>query len=422
MLSKAAFKKTDLLIRNSGWLLGGEVISKASRVIAIVALASALGLEEYGVMMLAVAAHEVIRWLLRSGAGPQIIQCDEALLPSYAANGVWVQWCFCLLLMLLQCGIGVLLGWFYQNPVLTELLMLFSLSYLFFPVVAVRVFLLQRANKMAIFSVRNGACIVIENLVLAAAAYAGAGIYAVVIGKVAFGVAWVVGFWRLPVPRFPARFDLAVCKTLLGSSGILAVSEVVRALRSQLDLFLAGKFLSPEIFGLYSFAKTAGVGLTQSLSQAFTSALYPYLCQRFRETAEQVNQAKRALVTRAYLVAAAVGGLFLLQSALVPVYVPLLFGERWQESYLTTALLCVLALPIILFDTHCALLRARKHLSEEMLCRGFCLFATVATVFIWQPASASSFAQAMLASSAIWFVCLLPWPKRTRVTQSVYSE
>ena len=71
------------LLDNTTWLLLTEMAGKISRILVILALAAHLSAIEYGTVMLALACHEVLKLMLRSGAGTQIIQCSEKNLKEY---------------------------------------------------------------------------------------------------------------------------------------------------------------------------------------------------------------------------------------------------------------------------------------------------------------------------------------------------
>jgi PST family polysaccharide transporter len=59
-------------------------------------LAAQLSAIEYGTIMLALACHEVLKLVLRSGAGSQIVQCNEHQLPEFVRNGALLQCIICL--------------------------------------------------------------------------------------------------------------------------------------------------------------------------------------------------------------------------------------------------------------------------------------------------------------------------------------
>lgn len=391
------------LFSNVTWLLGTELAAKISRIFVIFVLAAQLSAIDYGTVMLALACHEILKLVLRSGAGSQIVQCDKHQLFEFARNGALLQWIICLLLTIFQASIALPIATFYNNPEVAELLIFMAFAYTLYPLVSVNVFLLHRASKMRYYSICNALCIVAENASIGIFAIFDCGIMSVVYGKWVFVLLWVALFYFAPVQKFGIGFNKSVFRALTKSSGQLLSTEFVRALRLQLDVLICARLLSPELFGIYSFAKSAGVGLSQSLNNAFNSALYPYLCDKQRQ------QTLSSYTFRIYAFTSLIGFSFLLQAIAVPFYVPILFDQQWQQSYLTVAFLCCAALPAIFIDTHCNILRAKAQYQQEMYVRIFCLITSTIGLFLFNANTPVDFALSVLSISAICMFALLAY-------------
>ena len=389
------------LLGNVSWLLGSEIAAKFSRLFVILILAAQLSAIEYGTMMLALACHEVLKLVLRSGAGSQIVQCNEHQLPEFVRNGAVLQWIICLSLATFQVALAFPIGIFYDNSQLTELLVLMAFAYTLYPLVSVNIFLLHRASKMRYYSICNTLCIFAENISIGVFALFDCGIMSVVYGKWVFVVLWVSLFYFAPVKNYGIGFNKPIFLSLIKSSGQLLSTELIRALRLQLDVLIGARLLSPELFGIYSFAKSAGVGLSQSLNNAFNSGLYPYLCNKHRQ------DTLPKFTLKIYAFASCVAFIFVLQAMAVPFYVPLLFEQQWQQSYSTVAFLCCSTIPAIFIDTHCNILRAKAEYQYEMYARIFCLITSAAGLFLFNANTPVSFAFSVLLTSA---VCLLVLP------------
>lgn len=402
MLFKQA-RNNKRLLHNTSWLLVTEIAAKVSRVAVIFALAAKLTAIEYGTVMLALACHEIFKLILRSGAGAQIIQCSDKQLPQFARNGVLLQWLVCLILASCQAALAFPIANFYSNPQLLNLIALMAIVYLFYPLVSVKVFLIQRANNMRFYSIRNALCIFTENLSIALFAILDCGIMSVVYGKWVFATLWIVLFYFAPVQRFGVGFKASVFLSLCKTSGQLLCTELVRALRMQMDMLIGARLLSPELFGLYCFAKSAGVGLSQSINNAFNAGLYPHLCDKHR------TKKLTSYVPTVYAITSLVGCLFLIQALLVPFYVPLLFSQEWQQNHLVIILLCLAALPAIFIDTQCNLLRAKAAYSQELYVRLYCLFVTFTSLISIQANTPKTFALTILVSSVLWLLALIPF-------------
>ena len=121
------------LLSNVGWLLGSEMAAKFSRLFVILILAAQLSAIEYGTIMLALACHEVLKLVLRSGAGSQIVQCNESQLSEFVRNGAVLQWLICLSLAAFQVALAFPIAIFYDNAQLSEVLILMALAYIPYP-------------------------------------------------------------------------------------------------------------------------------------------------------------------------------------------------------------------------------------------------------------------------------------------------
>ncbi|ESP95568.1 MULTISPECIES: oligosaccharide flippase family protein [Pseudoalteromonas] len=386
------------LLRNTSWLVGAEVVAKATRLLSIMAMAAFLVPVEYGAAMLALSIHEVIRLLLRSGTGAQIIRAKESELPDFLSNGLCIQWALCILLCIVQLGVAYATQWLFPEHDITTLVALMAFTYLLFPIVSTRAFLVQRDNRMALFSMISSCCIILENTTIAVALYFDAGLLSIVYAKWAFAILWLCAFTVVDTLPHKIGFKRNTFFYLLGSSTQLAAAEGLRSLRMNMDIFIGARLLSPELFGLYSFAKSAGIGLAMSISQAYITALYPYVCQQQKNT--QTNQLNQKIM----LVTTAVSAIFVCQSVLVPVYVPFLFSTEWQASFTTTSLLCLIAITTVWSDTYSAMLRSKGLFKLETQQCAFCLTVSLIGVLAIAPQQPDTFALVLLLSSTLWLV------------------
>lgn len=387
------------LLLNATWLLTAEFVAKISRIFTIVVLAAQLSPISYGTAMLALAFHDVFGLLLRAGVGSQIINCKAHQLESFARNGIIIQWAICLTIVITQWSSAEYFSSLYDNDDIAILLKIMAMIYLLYPWVSIKIFLLQRENKMRWFSIRNGVCVIIENCTIAITALLGADIFAVALGKIAFSIFWVVLFSFSPVKSYGVSCKLPIIKQMLQTSGKLFNTEFLRGIRLHADTFIAGKLLTPELFGFYTFAKNAGVGLSQSISHVYISALFPYLCKLERKGQLLVEQNKIVIISLC------IGLLFVIQALLAPIYVPILFDENWSSAIPIISILCLVALPNLMVDVVCCFQRVKQQYHGETFTRFVCLFISLGTLFILAPDEPMEFAMAIFFSSLF---CLIP--------------
>lgn len=397
-LTKTILKKLSsrkLLIGNTTWLLATEVVARLSRILTLIVLAKMFSASEFGMAMLALAFHDVMRLVLKCGSGSQIVQCDEKTLAVKARNGAALQWCLSGILFICQFFAADVIAAFYQQPAIADTIRTLAYSYLIYPLTAINVFMVQRANKMRFISLVNASCIVIENLAVAVLVLLEFGLISVAYAKIISAFVWTATFYIPKVRNFGIGLDLPVFKSLINTSGKLFSSELCKAARQHADLFLAGKILAPEMFGVYSFAKSAGVGISQSLTNAYNASLYPYACKLHREGT--LNQATKFLLGFTSVIASA----FIAQALLVPVYVPLIFGAQWQASITCASIMCFAAAINIYFDTYCTAIRATAQFSLELILRVIVTFGSVLLILLSDVSSPEGMAYAVLVAALL---------------------
>ncbi|WP_100642941.1 oligosaccharide flippase family protein [Alteromonas facilis] len=383
------------LFKNTAWLLGTEITGKLARVLTVLALAAFLDTVTYGVVMLTMACHDLFRITLRCGPGSQVIQCSNTDVISFTRNGAGLQWIICGVLSVIQFLLAFPIGSFYQSYDVQFLLQCLAPVYLFYPLTSSNVFLIQRANNMRYFSLWNGACLTFENLVLALCLWLDFGIYAVLATKYLGVLLWTFGFYIAPVKSFGTAFELAVFKRLFRTSSTLFFTEFSKSLKGHADLFIAGKLLLPEVFGLYAFAKSVSIGLSQSLINAFSNALFPHVCALNRDRQQQ------SAIRQIILLTSIMGVLLLSQAAVAPFYVPILFGERWIDSVAIVQMLCLASVGTLIFDIRCLFLRSSGAFTSELKEQLVFSIITLAAIMILMPDSALNMSYAVLVGTCI---------------------
>jgi PST family polysaccharide transporter len=388
------------LFQNLSWMIVSEGMARASRLVTLFVLANQFSNRDYGLAMLALLIHELFRVFTRLGTGARIIQCDNSVLLSTLGNAATLQWCVTLLISTLQILLAELIANYYDYPELATLLKWMAIAHLCYPLVSVRIFESQRQNKLRYFGIASGICVSFENLCVALLATTGFGIYAIVYAKIAAAIAWVGLFWRLPSLCSRCIFEAKSMRSLLAFSSQTLSSELTRTLRFQADSLIAARLLTPDMFGLYTFAKSAGLGIAQSFTMAYQVALYPYLCKQNRAGNGGIAFRKTWYVTLGICT------LFAAQALLAPVYIELLFGQRWENAEFVSTLLCVIAIPTLIMDHAGLTLRANNQPARELLLIALCTTSLFVTLAIALPNSPQQMATYFLVSSITWLTLL----------------
>ncbi|MBC1256853.1 oligosaccharide flippase family protein, partial [Trichormus variabilis] len=82
--------------------------------------------------------------------------------------------------------------------------------------------------------------------------------------------------------------------------------------------------------------------ISMSVINTFGSALFPYLCE-VRSNLSHLKERYFSSLKKAYFV---ITPLILLQTCLAPIYVPIIFGQKWSSAIPVLMLICLSALSL----------------------------------------------------------------------------
>jgi PST family polysaccharide transporter len=331
----------DRFLRNAGWIGVAEGMARVSRLLTAVVLARCLEPVEFGVAAIAMTTYELIRVFTQNGIGAKIVQTGAASLEA-TCNTAWrLNWIVAVALVLVQCLVAFPLAWFYGHASLAWMVILLAGVYLMIPLSQVQVFLIQRQNRLKPIALLSGAQVTADNLLCAGLAIAGLGAWAVVLPKLLVTPIWVFGIRRYQYWRPRRGAGMGQWREIVRFGKHVLGVEVLKAMRLHVDNLIIGRFLGLEALGIYYFARNAGLGISLSLISAFNTALYPHFCAARGDRSQLREKFHSSLQTIALIVPP----LIILQAALAPWYVPLVFGAQWSAAVPVLMLLCLSALP-----------------------------------------------------------------------------
>jgi PST family polysaccharide transporter len=245
---------------------------------------------------------------------------------------------------------------FYDNQRLILPIMLVGCTYLIYPLAMVQTALVRRENRLKIFSLTNLAQVVADNLLTGLLALLGFGMWAIVLPKLLVAPVWVGMMLHYQHWRPRPMFTLDRWQRILGFGSRILGVEMLNTFRENVDYLLIGRFIGMKALGVYYFAFNAGLGLSLSVINALAISLYSDLCLVSSQPQQLRQRFERNLIT----IAKVIVPLVVLQASLAPLYVPLVFGQKWVTAGAVPilVLICLSALSRPFANAASMLLRA----------------------------------------------------------------
>ncbi|AFZ22702.1 membrane protein involved in the export of O-antigen and teichoic acid [Cylindrospermum stagnale PCC 7417] len=342
LINKLKHRLSNQYIGNISWMGGAEFANRIFRLGTTVIVARVLNPYDYGLVAVVLATNEIINiFTLKAGIGAKLIQASKENVAILCDTVYWMNWILCIGLFIIQCFVAFPIAWFYGDNRVILPICVISITYLFLPFYAVQIALIFRENKFKTIALCNISQSLFGSIITVILALLGMGIWAIILPIVLTHPLWVIinlmnHRWR-PTKSFTLYRWQEISSFALNVLGV----EILNKLRANLDYLIIGRFLGIDNLGIYYFAFNAGIGISLNVINTLTWSLLPYFC----EAREQINELKKRYFSSLKVIASIIVPLVLLQSALAPIYVPIIFGQKWVDAIPILVVICLSAIP-----------------------------------------------------------------------------
>lgn len=321
------------------WMTAQKWIMRFSGLATVAVLTRLLSPEQFGLVAAASTVAPIVYLVSDLGFTAYIVQADTVD-DRRLSTGFW----FSTVAGGVMCG-GVLLlapvlADVFHLPDLTDVLRVMTISIAFVVLTSVPYALMRRRMQFRALAVQGGIAALLAQVVAVVAAFAGLGVWALVLQLiVAQGAsavpAWFSARWR---PRLQfSRSDFG----LMARFGVQVVAvDVVAMLRSWGETAIVVASLGATGLGYLSIAQKL-IQVTQDMSAA---ALLPVSTVVFAQVRESPQRLRESYLKALAVSYAAVAPVMTVVAVAGPVLVPLLFGREWGPSIPVAQALAVAAI------------------------------------------------------------------------------
>ncbi len=371
----------DSLLGRAGLVTSAEAVNRITRIVTAIALARSMGVAEFGLAMAALTIHELVRMFIQNGLGTRIVAAQEHEAEAVTRSVHRLNWQLGIGLCAIQLAIAWPVAAYFGASHLGYAVAVLALVHVIYPFAMVQVYLAQRADRWGLVSFAIAGQAGLDNLLTAALAIAGFGIWAVALPKLVVAVLWVV-FHRRVTRWEPDRqaHPVASDRALLSYAGKVLGVEMLATLRAHGDKAVVGLMLGPVALGLYAFASNIGKGLTLSLSQSLSAVVLPHL-RRGRESGRLRETYVETMTTMTLVVIP----FAIAQAACADWLIPLLFGDKWAAASDLVAILALASIAHPVIAATSQMLRASERVGEDLLIGAVLTFSLFGSLIVALP-------------------------------------
>lgn len=318
------------------WTSLSNIVVAMLQLLQISVLARYLAPEDFGLMALATVVIGFSRIFSDMGVSNAIIHhqntSHEQLSSLYWLN-IAVGVCLFLLVSIASPWISL----FYDEPRLTELLIILSSSFIILAIGNQYRVLFQKDLQFNLMAKIEIVAAVGAFVVAVVCAIAGFGVYSLVNATLTSTIIASVLYLFFGIsthrPSFVFRYDET--KKYLGFGMYQTGQSTLNYFNSQFDVILIGKLLGAEALGIYSLVKQLAMRPVQVINPVVTKVAFP-LMSKIQDDTVRLKQGYFKIVAMLSFVNLPIYGAIIL---LAPEIVHIMFGEGWNDSVIIVQIL-----------------------------------------------------------------------------------
>lgn len=348
-------------MKGVAWFGASQALSQGLNFMSMLVLARLLVPADFGVVALSAIVTELVLVIGDLGFSEAVIQrkhVTDGHLSAALFTGLGLGIVFCIIVV----AISPFVADFFRNDLVGPVLAISSLSFVIAPLRTVQGALLKKRlefSKFAFTEIGQSVTYVITTISLA---FAGLGVWSLVIGNLAGQVSlvilrWIVCRWR---PTF--RFSLQDARDLWGFGINVTGSAAIRALIGRLDQLLIGRFITATAVGYYRWSRTLTSYPVTALSMSVGRIAMP----TFAIVQDEEQRIRRAFAKTVAYLSIINFPVFTALAIIAPAFIRVLFGAKWIDSILPMQILCVAGAVECLSITVAPVLRAKGRPDVEL--------------------------------------------------------
>ena len=319
------------------WTASARLLSQVITWAITIFVIRLLSPADYGMLATATIFIEILLMFSEFGLGPALVQkvdLDEHTLRQTFGIILLINFTLAVLMVLL----APLIGAFFNEPRVVPVVRLLALQFVIGAFSIIPNVLLQRRMEFRNRSLMDLSGAIIASFTTLAMAFAGAGVWALVVGSL------VGQLWRTVVINFLAPFlrwpelSMKGMRSLLTFGGHLTAAGAIGACFSQIDVIICAKVLGNEMLGFYSVGMQLATMPSQKISALVNQVAFP----TFSRMQNDVRKVGENVLTGIRILSFFAFPLMWGMSSIAPEIVEVILGAKWSLAVVPLQVLALI--------------------------------------------------------------------------------
>lgn len=328
-------------------------------------LARLLFPEDYGLVGMAAVFISFLEVFNDLGMNAALVQRkEEKLTPLHFDTVFWTGAVWSLFLFLLM-GIfgGSFAAQFYGEEQLKIILPVMSLSILLSPINLIHRAQLTKAMNFKKLALVNNISNISSGIIAVVLAFLDFGVWALVFYTISRAIIAIPLFFNATKWKPTFRWGKQEFKDVFGFGVYTTGTAFLNKLTGNIDYLLVGKLVGSAALGFYTFAFIITNAVRDQIVSIINKVLYPVYASLQDSKEKMLNLFLRIVSINNYVVYPVILGVYFFSENLIP----LVFGDKWDNSIPIIKILSIAVLIQMLNNSHTVLLRAAGEVRLEMI-------------------------------------------------------
>ena len=351
--------KTNVVIKNFIWRFAERCGAQIVLFIVSIVLARILMPEDYGTIALVTVFTNILQVFVDSGLGTALIQKRDADDLDFSSV-FFFNFVVCIIIYLGLFIVAPFIAHFYGNDGLISIIRVIGLTIVVSGVKGIQQSYVSRNMifKKFFFSTLGGT--IISAILGIAMAYAGAGVWALVVQQLSNTIIDTVILWITVKWRPKLQFSWNRLKGLLNYGWKLLVSELLGTVYNNLRSLIIGKIYTSSDLAYYNQGDKFPNVIVSNVNVSIDSVLLPTISSVQDDRNRVKEMTRRAMKTSVYIMAPLMMGLAFCATPIVR----LVLTDKWLPCVPFLQVFCI---TYMFFPIHTANLNAIKALGRSDL-------------------------------------------------------
>lgn len=318
-------------------------------------LAKILAPEQFGLVGMCAVFIAIATAASELGMGAALIQKKENTeAERMYSTAFWTGIVWGVLLFLFMAFIvGPFATYFYNEPMLMQLIPALSLTILVKPINLIHTVILTRKMDFKRISKALNASSFIAGIISIMAAYLGLGVWSIILNTVLSGLISVPLLYLSTkwLPTF--SWSKNYFKNIFGFGAYSTATNVFSSVTYNIDNLIIGKYLGASALGAYSLGFSLTEQLRQIISNVLNKVMYPVFGQNQYDKTKLRYYFLNIVYVNSILIYPLMGFLFLFADEIVSDF----FGEKWNDAVVPIKILSIAMMIHLLVNSFTALIR-----------------------------------------------------------------